>query len=110
MAILRYLRRRGDECPAELCIKVSDGNLGVEGCEPRLMLRCLVLPLAIGSCMSCFNFHLRCPIDLAGCNSMYLDELVPMSPDDRPGRVPRPMDLILVPLQANQPPTRHAHA
>lgn len=37
-------------------------------------------------------------------------QLVPMPPYDRPRRIPGPMNLVLVPLQPNQPPACRAHA
>lgn len=39
----------------------------------------------------------------------YTLESIPMPSNDRPRRIPRPMDLILIPLQADQPPTRRTH-
>jgi hypothetical protein len=34
---------------------------------------------------------------------------IPPPPNNWSSRIPRPMDLILIPLQPNQPPTRRAH-
>ncbi|KAK5012449.1 hypothetical protein LTR60_004374, partial [Cryomyces antarcticus] len=41
--------------------------------------------------------------------TLHTSTSIPMPPYNGPRRVPRPMDLILVLLQPNQPPAAHAH-
>jgi hypothetical protein len=48
--------------------------------------------------------HLRLPSYIIHSSSS-----IPTPSNNRPRRIPRPMDLILIPLQPNQPPARRAH-
>lgn len=47
---------------------------------------------------------------IMGCTCLSFERLIPMPPYHWPRWIPRAVDLVLIPLQPDQPPARCSHA